>query len=390
MKLVVLLNHFPALSETFVSDEVRALRELGHDVRVETGARAEKAATLDDPPPLHVLDEDGLARRLRDLAWLAVRRPGGVVADLRNRRRWAREEAVHPLRVLAPVARRLAAGGERHLHVHFADVAALDALRLSRLTGVSYSVTVHAFEIYRRPTNLPEKLEGAAVAFGVCAPAVADLRRVAPGATVELHELGVDVARFEPPPERTAGRHVIAIGRLVEKKGFTHLLDAAARLRETGRPLDWLTLIGDGPLRAALEQQVEALGLGDTVNFVGATEPAAVPDLLANADVLAMPSVIAADGDRDALPVVVLEALAMGLPVVASDLMGLPEVAREPWGRLVRPGDEAGLADALADVLGRDLGEREAMGHAARAFVLAERDLRVRAGALADRLERLP
>ncbi len=385
MNLVVLLNHYPALSETFVAEEIAALRRLGHRVRVEAGAWADPAAPLgDDPPPLTVLADDGIGRRLVDLAWLAARRPGAVLADLRDRWRWGREEAVHPLRVLAPVARRLHQGGERHVHVYFADVAALDALRLTRLAGVSYSVTAYAFEIYRRRTNLAEKLTGAAVAFGTCEPVVDDLRVIAPRANLALHQMGIDAAKFRRTRPQPGGRHVLAIGRLVEKKGFAHLLTAAARLRDAGHPLDRVIIVGDGPLRGELENQISALRLGDTVTLAGKRDPGEIPALLEACDVVAMPCVIAADGDRDALPTVVLEALAMEVPVVASDLMGLPEVLGGPWGRLVPPGDAPALADALADLLDRPAADRAALGARARAFVAEERDGEAWAGRLID------
>lgn len=389
MDLVVLLNQFPALSETFVVDEVAALRRLGHAVRVEAGMRAVPAAHLAEPPPVTILDEDGLSRRIADTLWLAATRPRAVAADLRDRRRWRREEEVHPLRVLAPVARRLARHGERHVHVHFADVAALDALRLRRLTGVTYSVTAHAFDIYRRPTNLREKLTGAAVAFGVCEPAVDELRRRAPEARVELHAMGVDTSRFGRAAPAPGGRQVLAIGRLVEKKGFAHLVAAAGRLRDTGRALSRLTIVGDGPERAALQAQISDLDLDGDVVLTGALDPVEIPGRLGAADVLAVPSVVAGDGDRDALPVVVLEALAMQVPVVATDVMGLPEVVRPPWGRVVAPGDPVALADALDEMLARPPSERAAAGAAGRRFVEETRSLDRQAAKLAASLDGL-
>ena len=377
MRIVVYLDHFPALTETFVVEEIAALRRAGHEVRVETGAWAAERAVLSDPPPTHCLDEDGLVRRARDLAWLAARRPRAVVADLVARRRWRREEPVHPLRMLAPLVRRLDREGERHVHVHFAAGAALDALRLTKLAGTTYSVVAHAYEIYRRPANLPAKLQGAAVAAGVCEATVADLRALAGAQHADrVHELamGVDANRLTRTAPQPGGRHVIAVGRLVEKKGFAHLVDAAALLRDRGAALDRVTIVGDGPLRPALADAISRHRLDDTVVLTGARQPTEVSALIEVADVLAVPSVIAPDGDRDALPVVVQEALALEVPVVASDLMGLPEVVHQEWGRVVPPGDPAALADALHGLLSRLPSERAAMGAAARAWVVEERD----------------
>ncbi len=374
MRLVVLVDHFPALSETFVVEEIAALRRAGHDVRVETGAWAAERAELSAPPAITCLAEDGLRRRALDLLWLAARRPRAVLADVRARRRRSREEPVHPLRVIAPVARRLAAGGERHVHVHFAAGAALDALRLSRLAGTSYSVVAHAYEIYRRPANLAEKLGGAAVAFGVSAVTTADLRAIAgPAANVRTLPMGVDPQRFARRGPQPGDGHVVAVGRLVEKKGFMGLVEAVGLLRDRGAAPARVTIVGDGPLRDDLRRRIGELGVEDVVTLAGARQPHEIGAVLEDADVLAVPSVIAADGDRDGLPVVVLEALAMELAVVASDLVGLPEVVRAPWGRLAPAGDVPALADALAEVLALPAAERAAAGAAARAWVVAER-----------------
>jgi glycosyltransferase involved in cell wall biosynthesis len=178
---------------------------------------------------------------------------------------------------------------------------------------------------------------------------------VAPGVRVEVVVMGVDAARFvrgTPPPGR---RIVVAVGRLVEKKGFEHLAAAAERLDARVR------IVGDGPLRERLA--------GTRVELLGALAPEEVRAVLEAADVLAMPCVVAADGDRDAMPVVVKEALAMEVPVVASDAVGLPELVRPAWGRLVPPGDAAALAVALDELLALPAHERAAMGRAGRAFV---------------------
>ena len=382
MRLVAYVDHFPALSETFVVDEVAALRRAGHGVRVETAAWARYRARLVDPPRIDCLADDGLARRAADLLWLAATRPRAVLGDLRGRRRWRHEEEVRPLRVLAPMVRRLHREGESHVHVNFAGSAALDALRFTRLAGVTYSVTAHAYEIYRAPANLGEKLAGARLAAGVCDATVADLRLIAPGARIEKIVMGVDVRRFRRTQRAPGARVVVAVGRLVEKKGFRHLLEAAALLRDRGAPLDALILVGDGPLRADLEARARDLGLRE-VTFAGAVDPSGVADFLEAADVLAVPSVVASDGDRDALPVVVQEALAMELPVVGSDLAGLPEVVRPPWGVLAAPGDAAALAGALASVLERSPDERARMGAAARLWVAEQRSVDASARRLA-------
>jgi glycosyltransferase involved in cell wall biosynthesis len=359
--VAVFADRYPQLSETFVAGEARALRRAGHAVHVEARGR------LGDADARFASDETR-AQRLVALAWLVARHPLRAARDLVTRRRWAREERVTPLRQLAPRARRLAAAAPAlHLHAHFAYEAALDALRIGRLLGVPVSVTAHAADIYRDPRNLRDKLLGAHFATSGCDATVADLRALAgaghAGGVVKVI-MGVDLERFRRSAPHPGGRQVVAVGRLVEKKGFIHLVRAAARAEDLR-----VTILGEGSERAALEAEVARLGLAGRVLLPGAAAPEAVRAALESADLLCAPSVIARDGDRDSMPVVVKEALAMEVCVVASALVGLPEIVREPWGRQVPPGDEAALAEAIEALLARPVEERAAAGRAGRAFV---------------------
>ena len=331
-------------------------------VAARPGERPEP--TLAEGLSVHHTGGETAAQRALAMARLALGNPRAVLGDLRDRRRWRRQETVPPLRRLAPTALRLAARPEAILHVHFAAGAALDALRIARLLGGRpWSLTAHAYEIWAQPMNLEEKVRAAAVVTTGCAYNVRHLQSLRP----DVHEvvMGVDAKAFRRTRPYPGGRTVVAVGRLVEKKGFGDLVAAAALLRAPAR----VVIAGDGPLRPALEQQVADLGLGGVVELAGAVSPAAVRDLLEEADVLAMPCVVAADGDRDSMPVVVKEALAMEVPVVATDEVGLPEVVRPAWGRLVAPRDPPALAAALEEVLDRPAQAREGMGRAGRAFV---------------------
>jgi glycosyltransferase involved in cell wall biosynthesis len=368
--VAVFTDRWPVLSETFVASEARALKRLGHRVWIEARGHAERPGPA--PPDLvaHVHGDESRAGRLAALAWLVARHPRRCLADLRERGRWAPEEAeVTPLRRLAPRARRLRRTlGPLHLHAHFAYEAALDALRLGRLLGVPVSVTAHAADIYLDPRNLRDKLALAHFATSGCAYTVRDLRAIAgeafAGGVLEV-VMGVDGAEFARRAPLPGGRHVVAVGRLVEKKGFVHLVRAAARLGDVQ-----VTIAGEGPERGALEAEIARLGA--PVELAGALDPGGVRALLESADLLAMPCVVAADGDRDSMPVVVKEALAMQVCVVASDEVGLPELVREPWGALVPPADDAALAEAIGALLARSPEERAAAGAAGRGFVLEQ------------------
>jgi glycosyltransferase involved in cell wall biosynthesis len=365
MRLLFVLDQWPELSETFVVNELEALRRQGHAVRVQ----AARIAPHPNPEAPRDVDVQLLgAGSWRDLAWLLARRPRACAADLASRRRWRREEWARPLRALAGPARRIVEGGDEHLHAHFAGGAALDALRLSALTGRPYSVTAHAYDIFASPRNLREKLEHAAAVFSGCEYNVVRLRGLVPKANVHEIVMGVDPAAFARATPLPGGRTVLAVGRLVEKKGFDVLIDAAALLPDVR-----VRILGEGPLRGELERRIAATGA--PVKLLGSRPPAEVLAAMQDADVLAMPCVVARDGDRDSMPVVVKEAMAMGLLVVASDEVGLPECVLAPWGFLAPPGDPDALADALRAALDLPVGERRAAGEAARAWVHEHADV---------------
>ena len=375
MRIVVATDRFPELSETFITAEIEALRALGHDVRVEAWTRASRPQAGVTVEATY-LEDDDRASRLRALAWLVARHPARALRDLLERRRWRREEEVRPLRSLAAAARRLARGDEQHVHVHFAAEAALDWMRIARIAGVPYSVTAHAYEIFTSPANLREKLERAAFATTGCEYNVRELRARAPDAEVHEIVMGVDGERLKrTKPYRDGPASLLAVGRLVEKKGFSYLAEAAKALPDVR-----FSVVGAGPL----EDELRAAG---SLELLGPRQPEEVRALLEDATLLAMPCVVASDGDRDSMPVVVKEALAMEVPVVASDEVGLPELVRPEWGRLVPPGDAAALADAIRELLALPHAERAAMGRAGRAHVLELASVRRETEKLAGLIE---
>jgi colanic acid/amylovoran biosynthesis glycosyltransferase len=387
LRIAVLVDRFPALSETFVTNEIRELRRLGHHVRVEAIAPApapDWAAAGD--VPLRFMADERLLPKIADMAWLVARHPLRSLRDVRERSAWRAEERVVPLRALARRARRMRRERIDHLHVHFATRSALEGMRIGRLLGVPYSVTVHAFDVFASPANVRVKLERSAFSTSVCEYTLDALRAlVGPEHRdrLRLVTMGVDVDRFRRSDPYPGGRTVLTIGRLVEKKGLRFLVDAAALLRDRGA-VDRVVVVGEGPLRADLEARIQRHGLSGVVDLLGARGPAEVRALIESADLLAMPSVIAPDGDRDSMPVAVFEALAMEVPVVASDLVGLPEHVRPEWGRLVAPGDADALADAIAAILALPRAERVAMGAAARHWAEEHCNGRIEAARLAD------
>jgi glycosyltransferase involved in cell wall biosynthesis len=292
------------------------------------------------------VSEDGRRDRVLSLAWLAARHPVGVLRDLAPAARRASRFALRsPARAL-----RRGCGARR------------DAP--GKLLGKPSSFATHGYDIFQRPANHVEKHERAAFAVSACHYSASHLRGVVGGeAATRIHRLmvGVDGERFRRRRPYPGASTVKAVGRLVEKKGLADLVDAVALMRDRDSGLR-LRIVGDGPLRPALEHKVDELGAGDSIQLLGARTHEDVRDLLEEADVLAMQCVVAADGDRDTMPVVVKEALAMEIAVVATEEVGLPEVVKPGWGRLVPPHDPAALAAALDEVLAMPASDRVGMG----------------------------
>jgi len=198
--------------------------------------------------------------------------------------------------------------------------------------------------------------------FTGCDYNVEAVRARAPAARVHKIVMGVDVDAFRRSTPLPGGRTVLAIGRLVEKKGFDVLVDAAAQVSDVR-----VRIVGEGPMRRELLRR--AARSGAPVELLGSCPPAQVMAALEQADVLAMPCVVARDGDRDSMPVVVKEAMAMELLVVASDEVGLTECVLKPWGLLVPPRDAGALAAALRAALDVEPAERQNAGSRARDWV---------------------
>jgi glycosyltransferase involved in cell wall biosynthesis len=278
------------------------------------------------------------------------------------------------------LARQANRAGITHLHAHFATLATRVARVASALTGIPYSVTTHAKDLFHESVDrvlLDDLLCHADHVIAISGYNLTFLRENFPGAAghTRLIRNGLDLERFryaDPSPVQGPLK-VAAVGRLVEKKGFGRLVDAARQLHDQGVGLD-VRIAGDGELRAELEQAVTHAGLEPVVSLLGPRSQSEVRDLLEWADVMAAPCVVGSDGNADGLPTVLLEAMAMGVPCVASDVTGIPEVVRRggdagpATGLLVPAGDVPALVSALREVASPDY-PRVAAARAARSLI---------------------
>ncbi len=397
--LAVVVKGYPRLSETFIAQELHALEARGH--RFEIWSL--RAPYDDRTHPIHAqirarpryLPEylhDAPLRVLRGLR-AARRRPGFGAALrlwLRDLRRDPSRSRVRRFGQAAVLAAELPEG-TRALYAHFLHTPASVARYAAAMRGLPWGVSAHAKDIWTTPDwEKAEKLADAAFAVTCTAAGARHLAALAPEpGRVALAYHGLDLARFpEPPGARAEARpfRLLSVGRLVEKKGYDDLLEALARLPAE---LDWrFEHIGGGKLARRLAARAEALGLAPRIAWRGKRAQDEVIAAMRAAHLFVLPSRIAADGDRDGLPNVLMEAASQELPILSTRVSAIPEfVPDDAHGRLVPPGDPEALAAAILELAG-DPGRRAAMARAARARLharfgmeagIADLDARLRA-----------
>jgi glycosyltransferase involved in cell wall biosynthesis len=262
-----------------------------------------------------------------------------------------------------------------HAHAHFAHDPTLIALLLKKLTDLPYSFTAHARDLYQTPPHaLAERVDEASAVVTICRANVDYMRAVVPALEpekVRLIHCGVDLQAFRPPDDQAPSIPVpliLSVGRLVEKKGFSDLLAACRQLKDAGRAFH-CDIYGDGPLRVELEGEVEKLGLGNEVTLAGACTQKELRRAFRRAALFALTPCVTDDGDRDGIPVAILEAMACGLPVVTTTVAGIPEaVIHGQTGLLAEPHDVPSIAEHLAALLA-DEPRRRRLGLQARRTV---------------------
>lgn len=283
------------------------------------------------------------------------------------------------------------ARGITHLHAHFGTVAATVTRLAARLAGLRYSLTLHAKDIYHAsvdPALMRDKLRDAAGVVTVSDYNARYLTETYGEAASGVRRIynGLDLSRFEYAPPSADSREILAVGRLVEKKGFDVLIDACRILRERGVAFH-CRIVGDGTERSNLLVRIERLDLGDRLSLPGPLPHAALIGIFRQAALLAAPCVVGNDGDRDGLPTVLLEAMALGTPCVSTAVTGIPELVRDgDTGLCIPPQDAEALAAALERLLA-DRSLRERLSTRARRLIEHEFDIRRNAARLRELFE---
>jgi glycosyltransferase involved in cell wall biosynthesis len=398
MRIAYIASRYPEVSHTFIQREVLALRARGIDVHTFAVRKAGAASVLS------AADRDEAARTTSLLPTTALRlltahaasffaSPGRYLralwTALTDRPAGLRSLVWHlfyfaEAGLLAAELRRREV---RHVHAHFANVAASVARLAAEMTGGTWSITLHGLADFGNPASnhLAAKIASARLVICISRFGVAQaMLNSAPADWPKIVRVpcGVDLQRFKPrsaSPGDFSDRpmRLLTVGRLGPEKGHLVLLEALAKLRAGGGQAE-LTLVGEGPQRIAIEEATGRLGLRGAVTLAGAVGQDDIQEYYEAADVFVLPSL------AEGLPVVLMEALAGGVPVVASGIMGIPELVRNgETGLLVPPADAEALASALAR-LARDGDLRQRLAAAGRELVRESHDLEKSAARVAE------
>lgn len=374
-RVAYLVSRFPHVTETFIVREMDAVTASGVDLELRSlyprVDSTDSEASLAWMPSLR---RPGPRESARAALWWAGRRPGALLGIvLRVLVSHAASpgvlvRALGTVPVAAAHARELSGSAVRHVHAHYATYPALAAWICRRLTGVSYSFTAHAHDLFLDQSMLERKVRDAVFVATVSQFNEQFIGRRSGGCDTPVHVVhcGVrpDLIAFRPRIPSPSGEvRAVCVASLQEYKGHRYLLDALADARLSRVTLE---LVGDGPLRPVLLDQIRRLGLQDRVRLRGALPEEDVASVLATADLFVLPSTVSRTGQMEGVPVALMEAMAHGVPVVATRLSGVPELVSCDQGVLADPGNSVDLAEAILRVLEDPSASRRRVAHARR------------------------
>ena len=384
MKIGYVLKRYPRYSETFVVNEILAHEAAGLEVEI-FALRPPSDTHFQDiisrvRAPVNYLSASGIkaADFWTALGGAAVSSPGLWTALGE-----AGSEDARDVYQAALLAREARLKGITHLHAHFATASTTVARLAAKFAGIPYTFTAHAKDIFHEsvcPEDFRRKLEDAAGVVTVSDYNLRYLRENYGPAAERMRRVynGLDLQRFTYKAPLHRLPKIVGVGRLVEKKGFADLIGACATLAASGWRFT-CEIVGSGELEADLRGRIEQSGAGGMVRLIGPRPQAEVVRLVQEAAALVAPCVLGEDGNRDGLPTALLEAMALGTPVVSTDVTGIPEVLRDgETGLLVPQRNPAALAGVISR-LTRDSTLRIRLADRARRLI--ETDFNVHANA---------
>lgn len=382
------VKRYPRFSETFIVNEILAHESAGLNIEifalrptVDTHFQNDLSRVV---APVNFLASGSVKSTAFWNAVKAEAQNSPAIWDVLAHARFATVGEVYQAIQLASHVRKRRI---RHLHAHFATSATTVARLAARIAGISYSFTAHAKDIFHH-----------SVQFGDLQSKIDDANLVITVSDFNLEYLhthfgnykkivrvynGLDLEKFDFQSDPGIGREIIAVGRLVEKKGFTHLVDACRILADKG--IDFrCKIVGGGELETQLANQIRELKLEQWVEMTGPVPQSELRSLIRNATVMAAPCVVGEDGNRDGLPTVITESLALGTPCVATDVTGIPEIVRDQeTGLIVKQGCSDQLAGSIIQMFANE-NFRASLASNGRRLIKDQFDIKTNAGRIRE------
>jgi glycosyltransferase involved in cell wall biosynthesis len=392
LKIAYILDFFPVFSETFILREILELRRRGFKVRIMARLNStapeklnkvihrEAEKLIDDVYYFSQVDAE-MPKYLKALnhLYIFLIHPVRYLRTLSYSRRTNRETFwCFKQSVLHAV--KMEREGIDHIHAHFAVEACKYAMLISMITGIPYSFTIHAHDIFIRKNAdlIEDKFRHAKFTACISQFNKAYISSHYPGVRLnntKIIHCGVDLSNLHQlNGKANPVFNVTAVGRLVEHKGFKPLINACKALKQRGLNFD-CNIIGEGDQRRELEELIRSLDLSDVVHLRGAMEQNEVLRAISSADLFVLPCVVEKNGMQDGIPVALMEAMALQVPVVSTKVSGVPELIRDGAGLLVEPENVNALADAIEAVYRLSDQERKEMGTKGRVIIEQEFNL---------------
>lgn len=375
-----ILRSYPRLSQTFILNEILALEQIGVSIQIfaltHPHEKIVQMQVSQVQASVHYLDDSMQARSfgriVKENVQVARRYFQGYLSSLlyvaskpaidqgyAASSRW--ECFLQAVSLICCLLSEEERTGKKldHLHAHFAHDPALIAYLVHRITGIPFSFTAHARDLYQVSENvLNDRIHHASAVITCCRANLEYLNRIAPSqqAKFSLVYHGVNLKEFQPAltPVPNAVPNpplILSVGRLVEKKGFQDLLQALLVVKGRGQPF-CCHIYGDGPLRQSLQEWIDEHGLTDDVMLKGDRMQQELISVFQSATIFILTPFQTEDGDRDGIPNVLLEAMAVSLPVVTTEVAGIPElVEHNQTGLLYQPHDVEGVAAGIIELL---------------------------------------
>jgi len=389
LKVLFLMGYFPSVSTTFIFNQLTGLLDMGHDVSIVALKRSPdrvihplvRAYELPRRARYINIPRNRIVRILKALFLFFTRFPAGPAMILKSLNVARYKKDALNLNLFYYVLPFL---GRKYdiIHCHFGPNGIIGAYLKTLGVAAKIITTFYGYDLTRLPRENPAAY---ALLFkqGSLFLPICDVFRQAllelgcPARRITVHPVGIDTQTFLPATDRndTTDIHILTVANFVEKKGYAYALAAVARVMAAHKNLYYL-ICGDGHLRSQLEDQAEQLNIAARITFTGKLAGDELARLYARAHIFLLPSVTAADGDQEGTPTVLLEAQAMGLPVISSWHSGIPEIVRDgKTGILNREKDVDGIAASLETLVSRPELRRE-MGRAGREFVMRNFDIK--------------